>query len=91
MGSTHYSLDDGSIHPAVIGDIQALFEDLSEEKLAELESLIKRSLRNGEMIDEEFWHSLLKRLTFFYAKAKVDGAHSEMVKKRTKYLHELGT
>lgn len=83
-------LDDGSIHPAVLEDIQSLFEGLTQEKLSEVETLIRQSLKNGEMVDEEFWISLLKRLTYFFAKAQIDGAHKDMVRKRLRELAQQG-
>jgi hypothetical protein len=74
----------------VVNDIRGLFESLSEQKLSEVENKIRESLRNSEMIDEEFWLSLLKRLNFFYAKAKIDEMHVSMVEGRVAHLRELG-
>lgn len=89
--SSSYSVvDDGSIHPAVVGDIQNLFETLTQEKLSEVEELIRKSIQNSEMIDEEFWLALLKRLGYFHAKARIDEEHKVMVEERIEDLQDIG-
>jgi len=53
--------DDG-VHTAITSDIDAILVGKSEKELLQLEQQISSQLNGGEILDEEYWLSLLKRL-----------------------------
>jgi hypothetical protein len=53
-------------------DIKALLEGKTTEELIKLELFIKQSLSGGDIRDDEYWHSILKRLSVYKAQAKAD-------------------
>jgi hypothetical protein len=82
--------DIAGIHPSILPDIKALLEGKTTEELIKLELFIKQSLSGGDIRDDEYWHSVMKRLAVYKAQAKSDEYFNAMVKERLAALVSSG-
>jgi len=82
--------DDGAMHPAILGDVKELLEGKSTEELIKLELFIKQSLVGGQIIDDDYWHSVLKKVFIYKAQSKADEYFKQAVKERLDYLLKTG-
>jgi PHD/YefM family antitoxin component YafN of YafNO toxin-antitoxin module len=80
--------DDGAMHPAILDDVKALLEGRSTEELLKLELVIKQSLTSGYIIDEDYWHSVVLKLTIYKARSKVNEFHQQLVRDRCRQLQK---
>lgn len=83
-------VDDGAIHSTVLPDVDCLLAEKSTEELLRLELEIQSSVKQGRVIDEEYWQSVLKRLRICKASVKSAEVHRDMVAKRLLRLSREG-
>lgn len=79
--------DDPGMHPAILGDVRDLLEGRSTEELLQVELFIKQST---DLIDDEYWHSVIKKLHFYRAQARADELFKQVVKERLNELLSTG-
>jgi hypothetical protein len=79
--------DDPGMHSAILGDVRDLLEGKSTEELLQVELFIKQST---DLIDDEYWHSVIKKLHFFRAQARADELYKQVVKARLNELLSTG-
>jgi len=79
--------DNPGMHSAILDDVKALLEGKSTEELLQIELFIKQST---DLIDDEYWHSVIKKLHFFRAQARADELYKQVVKARLAELLSTG-
>jgi hypothetical protein len=79
--------DDPGMHSAILGDVRDLLEGKSTEELLQVELFIKQST---DLIDDEYWHSVIKKLHVFRAQARADELYKQVVKERLNELLSTG-
>jgi hypothetical protein len=79
--------DDPGMHSAILPDVRELLEGKSTEELLQVELFIKLST---DLIDDEYWHSVIKKLHFFRAQARADELYKQVVKARLAELLSTG-
>jgi hypothetical protein len=80
--------DAGGVHQSVLDDITALLEGKTYSQLLELEQQINTKLNSGQALDEEYWHSVLQRLTVYKARALLLEVHSNWLTHKIKYTQQ---
>ncbi|KAL6063742.1 Cactin [Balamuthia mandrillaris] len=79
---------DGGVHKAVSDDIATILQGKTYDELCTLEQQIAVKLGSGNMVDPEYWETLLKRLVVYKAKAKLRDIHASLLRAK---LQELQT
>jgi hypothetical protein len=67
--------ESGAVHQSIQEDIDAIFDGKNFKELCELEQQIQGTIDSGQVADEEYWHSVLKRLVVFKAHMLVREVH----------------
>lgn len=67
--------ESGAVHHSIQEDIDAIFDGKNYRELCELEEQIQGTIDSGQVADEEYWHSVLKRLVVFKAHMLVREVH----------------
>jgi len=80
--------DASGVHQAVLDDITALLDGKTYTQLVELEQQINARLKSGQAMDEEYWHSVLARLTVFKARTLLADVHSNWLTHKIKYAQQ---
>jgi len=78
-GETSFEDIDSGWHRSLESDIHSMLDGKSSEELSTLESGIKQQLDSGDAADPDYWHSVLRRLDLFKAKAFLSEFHKNIV------------
>ncbi len=71
--------ESGAVHHSIQEDIDAIFDGKNYAELCELETQIQGTIDSGQVADEEYWHSVLKRLVVFKAHMLVREVHRAII------------